>query len=84
MYNALYDSQIELTDDHYEILLEIIEGFKELVDNRIYKYDIHSDNVMMTKDGTLKLIDYDMNYNEAKKLANIANKKKTLSSTIKI
>lgn len=84
IYNDIIKAKKTFKYQHYRILLQIIKGFEELTDNDIDAFDIHSGNIMMTKDGTLKLIDYDMNFQMDNNLANIANKKKTLSSTIKI
>lgn len=84
IYNDIIKAKKTFKYEHYRILLQIIKGFEELTDNDIDAFDIHSGNIMMTKDGTLKLIDYDMNFNKQKNLANINDKKGVLSSTIRI
>jgi hypothetical protein len=84
MYETMIKNIDNMTNEDMIYIKQLIEGFKELVNNNIYNFDLHPGNVLFNKDGVLKLIDYDYNIVIDKNLDNIYNKKYPMKNRVKI
>lgn len=72
--NLLYLS----LEEKKSILLKLIRNIEELINNNIYSLDCKLDNVMVTKDGEVKIVDLDDVFTKVSTIANPFYKRKCL------
>jgi hypothetical protein len=82
-YQRLVELKNNFTDKDIFYLKQLIKALEELFNNNIDGFDLRINNVLFTKDGDLKLIDYD-NVDYDDNLSNIRNKTAPMKNRIKI